>query len=99
MARYLYVGGGIVRNIVEHPTTPPERSPEGYDIVPDPTGLISIGAVYDVANDLREREYTRLQVDRVILSEIFRLTNEVRVLQGQAVVTQAAFKTRIKGLM
>ena len=102
MSRHLYVKNGLVTNIVEHSVQPPDVSDQGEDIVPDLTSTLSIGSVYDVTPDTRERTYNKLDTDtflRVMMREIFRINNAVRVLQGGAQETAAQFKARIKAGM
>ena len=102
MARYLYIKNGFVTNIVEHPTEPDETSSQGEDIVPDTSSTLSIGSAYDVVPDLRERVFIKLDTDtffRVIMKELFRISNAVRVLQGNTQETGAQFKARIKAGM
>lgn len=97
MARFLYVKAGIVRNVVEHPTPPPDVSDQGDDIVPDLTGTGFVGMARDVTVEIRDRQYNKM--DAIALKETFRLTNEVRVLQALAPLSAAAYKANIKALM
>jgi hypothetical protein len=95
--RYLHVKAGVVINVVEHADSPPDTDEQGADIVADPTGTTNVGAAYDVTNDLRERIYSRY--DKVVLKELFRLTNESRTAQGLAVFTVVQYKTFLKTQM
>jgi hypothetical protein len=97
--RYLYVNDGVVRNIVEHPTPPPDVSVDGDVIVLDVAGTLSVGAAYDVTDDVNNRSFSA--VDVVIMRELLRVTNEVRALESPplATLTAAQYKTYLKGLM
>lgn len=96
MARYLIVRNGAVRNVVDYPSIPDDTTPEGDIVVPDPTGTTNVGDAYDSATELFNRRYSKL--DTVVAQELFRLTNAVRVLQGQTALTAGQYKAFLKTL-
>lgn len=97
MARYMYVRGGVVANIVEHATPPPGTSPEGDVIVPD-TG-VPVGTVVDLTDEMRNRQLDAW--DLVIGKELLRLTNAVRALQipSLSALSGAQYRAYLKTLM
>lgn len=96
--RKLYVKGGIIRNVVEHAVEPTETvTPDGEDIVDAVTGTEAPGEAFDVTPALHERE-VRCH-DGILIKELFRLTNAVRVLQGQAALTAAQYRAFLKTLL
>mgnify|MGYP001616822496 FL=1 len=94
--RYFHVKNGFIVNIVDYPYVPPPVSDEDEDIVLDPTGTVSVGDPFDVLPTVRERRFTALE--RVLVQELLRLTNEVRALQTppRAPLTADEYKTWIK---
>jgi hypothetical protein len=95
MARFLHIFGGVVANIVEYGTqTPPPVSDTGAVIVPDPGGIL-LGSDFDVTDTLKDRLCDSIE-QQVISKEFFRLTNEVRVLQGLSVWSAAQYRAFIK---
>lgn len=97
MARYLYVKGGLVRNIVDYGFVPPAQSDAGEDIVPSVTGTENVGDAFDASNAKRDSQYSGM--DAVMVKELFRLTNAVRVLQSQAPLTAPQYAAFLKSLM
>jgi len=94
--RYLWIKAGVIANIVEYPTTPPETE-NGNDIVPAVTGLESVGDAFDVTDTRNERQLTR--IDGVILKELFRITNAIRTLNAQANLSAAQYRAFLKTLI
>ena len=95
--RYLYVVGGVVVNVVEYSVTPPEVDEDGTNIILAITGVENIGDTIDITDVLKERRISKMET--VIFQELFRLTNDVRILKGQATITVNQYKTFIKSLM
>lgn len=97
MARYLYVKGGVVVNVVEHQDTPPYND-NGTEIVPDLTGTLGVGDAFDMTDIRNDRRFDR--VDFVIFRELFRLTNESRAQSSppQGPLTAAQYRAFVKGL-
>lgn len=94
----LYVVSGFIVNIVEYPTPAdaPERDGDA-DVVPAVTGVENVGDAFDVTDTLRERRVNKME--QAILQELFRLTNAVRTLNGQATISGAQYRTFFKDLM
>lgn len=97
--RMLYVKGGFIVNVVEYPipADAPERGDDGEDVVPTVTGVENVGDAFDVTDTLRERRVDKME--QAILQELFRLTNAVRTLNGQATISGAQYRTFFKDLM
>ena len=97
--RYIKVRNDVVVNIIEFGVvTPPEQDIDGDSLVlENPQGSASVGDVVDITDELRDRRITKF--DGVILSELFRLTNLVRTLNGQATITAAQYRAFIKTQM
>lgn len=93
--RALWVKAGRVVNIVEYVNLPDTE--QGNDVFPSVTGLESVGDVFDPTDALRERQLNKS--DQVIFTELFRLTNAVRTLQGSATLTPAQYRNFIKSLL
>lgn len=81
MQRFLYVKNGIVINIVGYTddVVPPLLSPDGESIVPDPTGMISVGDLFDP----KPIQATSIvaALDSVIVGELLRLSNRIAILE------------------
>ena len=96
--RKLYATGGIIRNVVEHAVEPTETvTSDGEEIVDAVTGSEAPGEAFDVTPALQEREVRRH--DGLLVKELFRLSNAVRVLQGQAALTAAQYRAFLKTLL
>jgi hypothetical protein len=98
MPRYLAVKANVIRNIIDYPIDyepgVPEEDENGNALIPEPAGTWAVGGAFDATDALNEQRLNRQ--DQVILRELFRLTNEVRVLNGQATITSAQYRTFIK---
>ena len=90
--RVLYVKAGVIVNVVEHPN-PPETD-DGCVVVPAVSGLESAGQAFDVTDTLLERRLNSAEV--MIYKELFRITNEVRVLRGLGTITITQYRAAIK---
>ena len=93
MTRALWIKAGIIANIVEYPGALPETE-DGYTVVPAVTGAEGIGQTFDTTLALQDRSVS--QADKLIVSELFRLTNLVRTLNSQATLTVAQYKAFLK---
>ena len=102
MARYIHVRNNVVVNVVEYPFVPPLVSDEGDDIVRDPTDTSAVGDVFDMTDTRKERELDRLDnTSRVVLKELFRLTNDLRAESSPAkpALTPAQYRAFLKTLI
>jgi len=102
MARYMHVRNNVIVNVVEYPFVPPLVSDEGDDIVRDPTDTSAVGGVFDMTDTRKERELDRLDnTSRVVLKELFRLTNESRDNASPSLppLTVAQYRAFLKTLL
>lgn len=95
MQRILLVKAGFIANIVAYADgLVVDAVIEGCDTATAVTGAESVGDAFDITDALRERRIN--QMDTMIYKELFRLTNEVRVLRSLATITAAQYRTAIK---
>lgn len=95
--RYIHVVAGVVRNVVDYPDDNPVPEIDqqtGAIVIPDPTGRTNVGDAYDQLDADRERLFAA--VPTVIKKELFRLTNEIRALRGEAALTVNQYKAQVK---
>lgn len=98
MTRCLHVLNGFVTNIVEYPNGHPLKDPtNGADVIPAVTGFESVGDSFDVTSSLRDNLFNTM--DAIVIKELFRLTNEARVLQLKAQLTFPQYAAFLKSLM
>ena len=93
--RVLLVKAGVVANIIGYPddAAVPEEDAEG-EYVAAVTGLESVGDAFDLTDTRLERRLAKFDV--MIYKELFRLTNEVRVLRGLGTITANQYRNAIK---
>lgn len=96
MTRCLHVQNGFVVNIVEYPNGIPATS-GGADVIPAVTGLESVGDAFDVTSAKRATQLSAM--DTIVIQELFRLTNETRILQLKGPITLPQYLTALKTLM
>lgn len=96
MARYLHVQNGFIVNIVEYSNGAPPTSGSA-DVIAAVTGLESVGDAFDITSSKRAALLTSM--DQIVILELFRLTNETRILQLRGQLTLPQYLATLKGLM
>ena len=93
--RVLLINAGVIRNIIGYPDgdTFPESDADG-EYVLAVTGTESVGDAFDLTDTRLERRLAKL--DLMVYKELFRLTNEVRVLRGLGTITANQYRNAIK---
>jgi hypothetical protein len=93
--RVLYIQNNIITNIIGYPDGEPlpEADADGYYVLATSDSQ-NVGDVFDMTDTLQERRINKL--DAMVYKELFRLTNEVRVLRGQGQITANQYRTYIK---
>jgi hypothetical protein len=97
MARFLWVKAGAITNIVDYGTATPPDIENGNDVVPEVTGLEFVGQAIDITDTLKTRYINRM--DQVALQELFRLTNQTRVLSLLSPLTLDQYKATLKAMI
>ena len=99
--RVLLVKAGVIRNIIGYPDVDelgnpvvfPESDTDG-EYVLAVTGTESVGDAFDLTDTRLERRLAKFDI--MIYRELFRLTNEVRVLRGLGTITANQYRNAIK---
>lgn len=94
MARYLYVLGGVVLNIVDYGlVVPPLVTDAGEDVFADPTGTASVGDAFDAVAAKHQLARTAAtaqlntveQLGKVLRAIAATLIDELNLLRGQVI--------------
>lgn len=94
MKRYLFVKGGVVINVVGYEDDViPAPVIDGYDVILDPTGITNLGDAFD------QRDIQLDRADQIILKELFRISNALRVINLQQAFTATQYRAFLKTLI
>lgn len=95
MTRCRWVANGRITNIVEYPGAIPSAGDNGETIVAD--GPEGVGDAFDVT--ATQKTSLLASMDQIIIQELFRLTNETRILQLKGQLTFPQYLALLKGMM
>lgn len=82
---------------MEYPNGHPVKDDQGADIVLAVTGLESVGDAFDVAPGKRDSTFNGM--DAIVVKELFRITNDIRILKLQGQLTLPQYVAFLKSLM